>query len=89
MEIVLTFARTNDAIHAEHVLLRAGLPVQVMPLPSAIRAGCGICLRLPQLRFNEAAALLQTAKIPVESVHARTVSAGRSEYTPYRGNTND
>ena len=89
MELVLTFARTNETIHAEHILLEAGLAVQVMPLPSAIRAGCGVCLRLPQAQLQQASALLGQAGIPVEGVYTRTVADGQSEYTQFQGNEHD
>ena len=89
MEIVLTFARTNETIHAERILLEAGLTIHVMPLPSAIRAGCGVCLRLPQQQLQEAAALLGQAGIPTESIYTRTVEGERSNYTLFHGETND
>lgn len=46
-EILFTFDSTAHAIAAEQLLLAKGLGVTVMPLPAAIHAGCGICLRLP------------------------------------------
>lgn len=48
MEILYTFQNTHIVISAEQALLQAGLPVKVMPVPGAITAGCGMCLRLPQ-----------------------------------------
>lgn len=87
VEVVLTFARTNETIRAERLLEDAGLPVRVMPLPSAVRAGCGVCLRLPEARLREAAALLEQAAIPVQSVLRRTATGTRSVYTPYPGGT--
>lgn len=46
MSYILTFANTHAAIFAEKALLQAGYPVGVMPLPSGIKAGCGIALRV-------------------------------------------
>jgi len=46
MEYIFTFKNTNLAIKAEQCLLGRKLSVTVMPLPSQIRAGCGICLRI-------------------------------------------
>lgn len=43
---ILTFPNTHMAIYAEKVLLKAGFSVGVMPLPSSIKAGCGIALRV-------------------------------------------
>ena len=47
----MTFDQTTEAIRAEKLLAEAGLCPLVMPLPSQIRAGCGLCLRVkPQAR---------------------------------------
>ncbi|WP_425803892.1 DUF3343 domain-containing protein [Desulfitobacterium sp. Sab5] len=43
---ILTFPSTHMAIYAEKALLQAGFSVGVMPLPSSIKAGCGIALRV-------------------------------------------
>ena len=48
MEYIITFKNTNFAIKAEQCLLEQQLNVRVMPLPSQISAGCGICLRMEQ-----------------------------------------
>ena len=85
VEIILVFARTKETIQAEGILEEAGLSIRVMPLPSAIRAGCGVCLHLPEAQFREASARLKEAKIPVESVFARAAAGGRSIYAPYIG----
>ena len=45
-ERIITFSNTHQAISAEGILLAAGFSVKVMPMPSEIAAGCGICLRV-------------------------------------------
>ena len=87
MEIVITFARTNETIHSERILEEAGLTVQIMPLPSVIRAGCGLCLRLPQKQVQNATALLEQANIPVQGLYTRMMTGRRSTYASYRGDT--
>jgi hypothetical protein len=63
-EYMFTFSSTRDAIEGERKLLAAGLGAGVMPLPAALGAGCGICLRIrpedlegalaaPGFRFRE------------------------------------
>lgn len=89
MEIVLAFAKTNDTIHAEHILLSAGLSVRIMPLPPVIRAGCGLCIRLPESQQREAAELLETAEIAVDGTYIRKEAAGGgSTYSLYTGDNN-
>jgi hypothetical protein len=44
MDIVATFPSTQAALGAERTLLGAGLPVELIPVPSQIRGDCGFCL---------------------------------------------
>ncbi len=83
-ELIFSFAGTHAAIQAEQCLLDAALPVRVMPLPSAIRAGCGICLRLPLRHQAAALALLRAAHILPQSFHIRSVSGGVSTYIEWK-----
>jgi hypothetical protein len=54
MEIFYTFLNTHTVILAENVLLSAGVPVKVRPVPSTISAGCGLCLCIPVDSRNQA-----------------------------------
>lgn len=84
MEILFAFENTTDAITAEQVLLSGGLPVTVMPLPGSIRAGCGICLRLPSAQISSARAALAAKNIHQYRLYTRTTSGGGSQYAPYQ-----
>lgn len=85
MEIVLTFGGTHDVVRAEQALLDTGLPVRVMPLPSTIRAGCGLCLRVAPDDAQAALRTLAAASIPVQQAYTRTTDHGRSQYEPWEG----
>lgn len=79
-EYILTFARTHDAMLAEQVLMDSGIRPGVMPLPSSIRAGCGLCLRVaPASRF-EALRSLESAGCTPQDIYCRTVQDGKSAY---------
>lgn len=84
IEVVFSFASTHGAIQAEQCLLDAALPVRVMPLPSVIRAGCGIGLRLPLTQQATALALLQAAHISPQSIHIRSVNGMASTYIEWK-----
>lgn len=45
-EIVLAFGSTSHAIAAERLLENKGIRIAIMPLPPAIKSGCGICIRV-------------------------------------------
>ena len=81
MEILLTFDSTHAAIESERILLQADLAVKVMNLPSSIRAGCGISLRIAPDDFLRATQLLDN--VGPFGVYRRCVSRGASTYSPY------
>jgi hypothetical protein len=56
---VLTFPGTGASIKAEALLTAAGIIPGVMPLPAAIRAGCGIALRVLADKLGAALAVLE------------------------------
>lgn len=80
-EIVFTFSTTSHAIAAETFLLEAGFSLQVMPLPSKIQAGCGICLRLSPTCQEKAQVVLKEHSIPIHAIYQREVQDGQSIYT--------
>jgi len=81
MEYIITFKNTNLAIKAEQCLLEQKLQIGVLPLPSQISAGCGICLRVKQDEINAALAALTDREIPNAGVYSRVTENGRYLYT--------
>lgn len=63
MEYIITFKNTNQAIKAEKCLEERDLKVTVLPLPSKIRAGCGICLKLRAEDIEPALSALATNEV--------------------------
>ena len=84
-EIIFTFPGTNHVIQAEDILLKAGLHVQVMPLPPAIQAGCGLCLRLPPPENNNAEKLLRKHAISPQQIYKRIIKNGKSDFSILEG----
>jgi len=81
-ELVITFDDTHDAIEGEAALISAKLPVKVMSLPSSIRAGCGLCLRIPPNTLN--AALAALSGIRIGDIYLRTPGNVGSTYDCFR-----
>ena len=54
---------------AEQSLLEGGFSVQVMPVPSAIREGCGFCLRLSPDDLKRAAVFLSEREISLTEAY--------------------
>ena len=65
MQILLTFGDTRSAINAEKLLLEHEIPVSVMPLPTQIGVGCGLCLRLDENWRGQSIDLLHTTDVKV------------------------
>ncbi len=47
LQLVVTFRDTVMAIRMEKAMKEAGLPGRLIPLPSAISAGCGLSFMAP------------------------------------------
>ena len=56
-ELILGFQNTQDAIAAERKLLDAGMDVELMPAPKAIKDG-GICLAVHSADIGKVRLLL-------------------------------
>jgi Protein of unknown function (DUF3343). len=82
MEIVFTFHNTHDAINGERLLLDGGVKVKVMPLPSSLGAGCGLCLRIAPENLDDARRLMQEAAIRPQSTYAKAFENGETVYSP-------
>jgi hypothetical protein len=63
MQCLIVFENTHAAIKAEKLLLAADMKVFVVPLPSSVRAGCGISLRVCQDHSDAAQTLLEAEGI--------------------------
>lgn len=82
MEVVITFRATRDAIQGERAVLEAGLAAKVMALPSALGAGCGLCLRLRAAELEPGRQALALAGIEPEALYYKYQEAGRTVYRP-------
>lgn len=47
LHLIITFRDTVMAIRMEKAMKEAGLLGRIIPLPSAISAGCGLCFMAP------------------------------------------
>lgn len=81
-EVVIAFDRALDAIKAEVLLAEAALNPRVMPKPSAIEAGCGLCLRVQPESAPAARAALNRAGIADARWYLRRMHGTKSQYEP-------
>lgn len=88
-EAVFVFCSTNEVIQAEKILLENLFLVCVMPLPAAIRAGCGICLRLPLQDAAAAKAALTLAQTPAQAVYVKRTENKISRYYGWKEEDDD
>ena len=85
MEYIITFKNTNFAIQAEQCLLEKKLRVGVLPLPSQISAGCGICLRINPDEIESALKALTDRNIEELGLFSRVMENGRFSYVELNG----
>lgn len=85
MEYIITFKNTNWAIKSEHYLLEENLQVKVMPLPTQISAGCGICLRIPAAEIQTALDLLSAKKVEDVGLYTRVEKDRGYSYSEVTG----
>lgn len=78
---VLTFQNTNYSIKAEQTLLSAKIPVTVIPLPSAIHAGCGLSIRICAADLARARESLAQAGVPIQGAYMQEQAEGGVSYT--------
>jgi len=81
MEYIIWFKSTTSAIMAEQCLLERKLQVGVLPLPSQISAGCGICLRVSPDEIKAALAALAENNIGEIELFTRKRENGQLTYT--------
>lgn len=81
-EIVFTFTDTHNAMSGEKALIAASLPVRVMPRPSSLGQGCGICLRVDMEERDRAEAVFLESGVRTEAVYIRSRNNGGVCYSP-------
>lgn len=64
--VILTFARTTDAMAMERKCNAQNLPGRMIPVPREISAGCGLAWRIPAEAAEEAMPVIRDLGIPIE-----------------------
>ena len=66
---IVLFYSTQAAIKAERVLVRAGLPVKLIPTPRQLSSDCGMALRFDWPDKACIAAMLEENQVPINGIH--------------------
>ena len=81
MEYIIKFDNTTSAIKAEKCLLERKIQAGVLPLPSRLSAGCGICLRISRGEIEQALRVLADEAIGGIGLFSRLLENGQFAYT--------
>ena len=73
-EFLIVFKNTHEVITAEQELLGAGIAVRVMAVPPAIRAGCGMCLRVSPDVFEQVIKIFRGKDVEVYNLQGKEYS---------------
>lgn len=69
MKLVITFPGTTQALRMEKEARERGLPGRLIPVPSAIRAGCGMAWSAPVELRSQLESLLEQTGIELEDIY--------------------
>ena len=70
MNRLIAFDSVHQAIRTEQLLLKAGVPVEMIPTPREISASCGQSIRFPAGSATFVLALLEREKIAFRGVYS-------------------
>ena len=65
---VVLFRSVHGALAAERVLLAAGIPHKLIPVPRHLSAECGFCVRFPWARHADVSATLDGKRLGVTGI---------------------
>jgi hypothetical protein len=66
---VILVHSTSHALRAEKVLMEAGIPCKLIPVPRHLSSDCGVCVRIERADQEAALQGLQAACVEMEGVH--------------------
>ncbi len=66
---IVLFYSTNHALRAEKVLLGAGIPCKLIPVPRHLSSDCGVCVRIERADRDAALRALENASVELEGIH--------------------
>ncbi|MBE6990550.1 MAG: DUF3343 domain-containing protein [Ruminococcaceae bacterium] len=69
LRVILTFHTTTDAMAMEACCTEKGISGRLIPVPTVITAGCGLCWSAPPEEQEAALFAAKTAGIPVAGVY--------------------
>ncbi len=70
MNLLIAFDSVHQAIRAESLLLKAGVPVELVPTPREISASCGQSVRFAEDAAEPVKALLERERIVFRGIYS-------------------
>lgn len=68
LRVILTFPTTTDAMAMESFSLCRGVPGRLIPVPTVITAGCGMCWSAPVEARIQVEAAAKAAELRTEGI---------------------
>ena len=66
--VILTFSTTTEAMAMESHAMHYGLPGRLIPVPTVIHAGCGMCWKAPIAVRAQILTSVEKAQLPYEGI---------------------
>jgi len=65
---VILLLSTSHALRAEMILVRAGVPNKLIPVPRQLSSDCGVCLRVDRIDCHTAEQALAQAGLETQGI---------------------
>lgn len=69
LRVILTFSTTTDAMAMENYAMSHGIPGRLIPVPTAISAGCGMCWSAPMEAKDSVEDAVKAAALRTEGIY--------------------
>ena len=69
LRVIVTFPTTTDAMAMENYAVSNGVAGRLIPVPTAISAGCGMCWSAPIAARAQVTQAAQAAEIRTEGIY--------------------
>jgi len=69
--LVYIFSSIHQVLRAEKVLIRSGLPFDLIPVPKEVNPDCGMALEIELTEADDVMAALTRAGLVIEAVYRR------------------
>jgi hypothetical protein len=69
VQVLFVLASASQGVKAEAALRAAGVACALIPVPRSLSSQCGVCLRVPGMKRDQAEAILARTGTAISATH--------------------